>query len=100
MKKIISTLLIVFLTGCSTAMISTNSTLPQTNISGENSEKKQKMSVSLFELNNYTDTPRAGSRSSNIIEGILLAKGFTVTKHFHKNINMFKIRKIDYDYRV
>jgi len=32
--------------------------------------------IMLFPLQNYTDTPRAGMRASNIVEGILSAEGY------------------------
>jgi hypothetical protein len=78
--KIVLMFLIPFLVGCSTtALVKTESGLPD---SGS--------SISLFELNNYTDTPRAGSRSANIIEGILLTKGFVVKNNIDKNVKTFE----------
>jgi len=34
--------------------------------------------ITLFTLQNYTDTPRAGKRAVNIVEGLLVAKGYQV----------------------
>ena len=69
----------VFLfTGCSTkALVSTQKSLPV-------AEKNK--NISLFELNNYTDTPRAGMRAANIVEGVLLAKGFRVNTHLKQDL--------------
>lgn len=64
--------------GCSTkALVSTQKTLP---IANKNN------TVSLFELNNYTDTPRAGMRAANIVEGMLIAKGFSVQTHLKQDL--------------
>jgi hypothetical protein len=41
-------------------------------------DQNQTVSITLFRLNNYTDTPRAGMRAANIVEGVLNAKGYTV----------------------
>lgn len=34
--------------------------------------------IVLYALENYTDTPQAGMRASNIAEGVLLARGFDI----------------------
>ena len=86
MKKLQKTLLIAFIAlmaGCSsTALITTQKTLPAVYVDVNSThEEKRDVTISLFRLNNYTDTPRAGMRASNILEGILLAKGYKVTSH-------------------
>jgi len=44
-------------------------------------QKKRDIPVSIFRLQNYTDTPRAGMRAANIIEGILKAEGYRIISH-------------------
>jgi len=41
-------------------------------------QQKEAKSITLFVLQNYTDTPRAGMRASSIVEGVLGAKAYTV----------------------
>jgi len=62
-------ILALFLGACSTIEVTTGSSLPDTNST---------KSITVFSLDNYTDTPQAGKRVSNLIEGILHAKGYTV----------------------
>ena len=77
-------LLAIFFVGCSTKSITTTqNTLPAVY---ESAEKKTATTISLFILNNYTDTPRAGMRASNLIEGILLSKGYQVSSHLKDNL--------------
>jgi len=77
LKTLFLTTIILF-AGCSTtALVSTQKSLPAV-------EKNK--NISLFELNNYTDTPRAGMRAANIVEGVLLTKGFHVSTHFKQNL--------------
>lgn len=53
------------------------------------SANKGDVSISLFALKNYTDTPRAGMRASNIIDGVLLAKGYKVLTHIQDDESSF-----------
>lgn len=75
--------LVVFLSGCSTAtIVTTEKSLPEVYRDvNSKTEEKNEVSITLFRLNNYTDTPRAGMRASNIMEGILVAKGYKVVSH-------------------
>lgn len=51
--------------------------------------------ISIFAMKNYTDTPRAGERASNILEGILLTKGYTVISHVSQsNLSFEEMQKI------
>jgi len=87
---------VVAFSGCSTAVITkTDKPLPVVYHDVNSSyEKKDDVKVSLFRLNNYTDTPRAGMRASNIIEGILLTKGYVVKSHVKdKSISFKKAKK-------
>ena len=90
-------LLLVLLSGCSTAVITTTSkSLPQV-YRDHNATHDEKVSikVTVFRLNNYTDTPRAGLRASNIMEGLLLTRGYKVTSHINeKTPSLKKARKI------
>ena len=69
MKVLYPFVLTFFLGACSTLQITTTPPLPK-------AEKVQ--SISLFSLQNYTDTPQAGMRASNLVEGVLLSKRYKV----------------------
>ena len=92
--------LVFIMVGCSTSsLITTEKSMPEV-YQDQNAthEKKNDVTISLFRLNNYTDTPRAGMRASNIVEGILLAKGYKVNSHLKDKLpNMKKARKIAKD---
>jgi hypothetical protein len=63
-------LLIVFIiSGCSRDNISSNRSIAIV-------DKSKK--ISIYAMDNYTDTPRAGMRAANIAEGVLLSKGYQV----------------------
>ncbi|MBU0719752.1 hypothetical protein KJ877_00260 [bacterium] len=89
--------LVIFIAGCSSsALITTQKSLPKVYVDvNATHEEKREQSVSLFRLNNYTDTPRAGMRASNIIEGVLLAKGYKVKSHITQELpSIEKAREI------
>ncbi len=93
----LSVLLLTLFSGCSTsALIATNKVLPPVYVENNAThEVKREIKISLFRLNNYTDTPRAGMRAANIIEGILLAKEYKLSNHFFKKTpSLKKARKI------
>lgn len=97
MQIIYGITLLVMINACSTAtLVTTKKSLPEVYEDvNATYQKKNNITVSLFRLNNYTDTPRAGMRSSNIIEGILLAKGYHITSHIKEKLpSMKKARKI------
>lgn len=78
--------------GCSTAsLITTEKSMPKVykDVNATHEEKRD-VSISLFRLNNYTDTPRAGMRAANIVEGILLTKGYRVTSHLKDKLPSLK----------
>jgi len=94
---LILAILIAFIAGCSApSLITTQKSLPKIYIDiNATHEEKQDVSITLFRLNNYTDTPRAGLRASNILEGLFLAKGYLVKSHFSKKApSMKKAKKI------
>jgi polysaccharide biosynthesis protein PelC len=47
-------------------------------------QQNNTITVSLFKLENYTDTPRAGMRAANLLEGILKSKGYNVISHVNE----------------
>lgn len=69
--------------GCTNhVVVTTANQLPA--ISENSSAAEQQNSeiiISLFQLENYTDTPRAGMRAANLLEGVLKAKGYKVISH-------------------
>lgn len=73
----------LLLAGCSTtAMIATNKELPQVYVDVNKTHQiKNDIKITLLRFGNYTDTPKAGQRATNIVEGVLLAKGYDVTTH-------------------
>jgi hypothetical protein len=80
--------LILFLTGCNQERINvTNKALPS---SGTR--------VMVFALNNYTDIPSAGRRASNIIAGVLKAKGYDVYSYYdtYKKLTIKDMQNIAY----
>jgi TolB-like protein len=90
MKTIFKTLLtftlMLLFSGCA-GNVQTNMQLSKVYSAKEN--------ITLFALKNYTDTPQAGLRASNILEGILLAHGYSVTNHIQEDEkNMDDMRAI------
>jgi len=84
MKNVILLVLgALIVTGCSSrSLIVTKQELPPVYVDVNKTHQiKQDIQLSLFKLNNYTDTPRAGQRATNIVEGVLLAKGYNVNTH-------------------
>jgi len=81
-------LIMIFTSACSTtALVKTQLDMPSLNSDVNATEQdKQDLSLSIFRLSNYTDTPRAGMRAANILEGILLTKGFDVVSHIGEDI--------------
>jgi len=98
-QGVILGLMVVF-SACSTAVITkTDNSLPVVYEDvNETHQKKNNIRISMFRLNNYTDTPRAGMRASNIIEGILLTKGYVIKSHVKdKSVSFKKAKKIAKD---
>lgn len=97
LTAIISIIVTLLFSGCSTAVITTtDKPLPKV-YKDHNATHKSKKSIkiTLFRLNNYTDTPRAGLRASNIMEGLLLTKGYKIVSHIdEKTPSLKKARKI------
>jgi len=92
--------LVVAFSGCSTAVITqTANGLPAVYEDvNDTYQEKTDVKIALFRLNNYTDTPRAGMRASNLIEGILLTKGYTIKSHVKdKSVSFKKAKKIAKD---
>ncbi len=96
-QRIALAILIVLVGGCSTAsLVTTEKSLPALYKDINDTHRiKNDVSVSLFRLNNYTDTPRAGMRAASILEGILLTKGYDISSHINdKKVSLKKAKKI------
>jgi hypothetical protein len=65
---------LLFLGGCSTK-VATTASLPEPQANGVAKR------VAVFALHNYTDTPDAGKRAANLVEGVLISKGYVVSRH-------------------
>jgi hypothetical protein len=91
------TVLVVVFTACSTStIVTTQKLMPRVYVdTNETHEERKNIKITLFRLHNYTDTPRAGMRASNILEGVLKARGYNVTTHLKdKSPSIKKARKI------
>lgn len=75
---LVATLAMLFIGCTSNVIVTTPKQLPAVQ---EDLNTTNDMTISLFRLENYTDTPRAGMRAGNILEGILKAKGYIVVSH-------------------
>jgi len=99
-KGLVSLALISAFAGCSTSsLVTTQKSLPNVyeDVNSTTQEKKD-VKITIFRLNNYTDTPRAGMRAANILEGILLTKGYDVKSRLKDKIpSIKKARKIAKD---
>ncbi len=96
-QHIIFALLVLLIAGCSSfTIITSEESLPKVYVDiNATHEEKRDVTVTLFKLNNYTDTPRAGMRASNILEGLLLAKGYKIKSHIIEKVpSIKKARKI------
>lgn len=88
---LLSALLFFLFSGCS-AIIKANNNLPPAYMDVDGSAKvKKNIKITLLPLNNYTDTSQAGMRASNIIEGLLLTKGYIVKSHI--SIDKYELEK-------
>jgi len=76
----------MFIVGCtSNILVSTPKGLPKVYEDvNDTYQKKNDIAVSVFRLQNFTDTPRAGMRAANIVEGILKSKGYRVISHVNE----------------
>lgn len=82
LKTLLITSFAMLFVGCSTnVIVATPQQLPTL--------QKDAKVISLFRLENYTDTPRAGMRAGNILEGILKTKGFTIVSHLNETSYSF-----------
>ena len=92
LKLLLLTIIGLLVAGCtSNIMVSTRKGLPPVykDINDTYQEKKD-IPVSVFRLQNFTDTPRAGMRASNIVEGILKSKDYIVISHVNEKKYSFK----------
>ncbi|MDQ7042522.1 MAG: hypothetical protein Q9M40_02145 [Sulfurimonas sp.] len=94
MKLIFLGMLLLEFGGCSTSsLVTTQEAMPLVYEDDGEEEIKNDITISLFRLHNYTDTPRAGMRASNIIEGVLYAKGYKVKGHLKEKVSSIKKAK-------
>jgi hypothetical protein len=96
-KMIMIAIVALVISGCSMAsIVATDKPLPSLYKKDDNGTvQKVNVKVSLFRLNNYTDTPRAGMRAASILEGMLVTKGYKVKSHItSKSVSLKKARKI------
>ncbi|MDF1878376.1 hypothetical protein JHD46_01840 [Sulfurimonas sp. SAG-AH-194-C20] len=94
MRFIFLGVLVLLIAGCSTSsLVVTQEGMPVVYEDDGDKQIKNDISISLFRLHNYTDTPRAGMRASNIIEGILYAKGYKVKSHLKEKMSTLKKAK-------
>ncbi|MBE0497759.1 MAG: hypothetical protein IBX43_00790 [Campylobacterales bacterium] len=77
MKTLFALVIVLLLGGCSTLELSRATALPDNN---------QIKTITVFALDNYTDTPQAGMRASNLIQGALLSRHYRVLNGIDKNI--------------
>lgn len=94
-KQVLLATIAIFLLGCTSSIIvTTPKGLPQVYEDvNDTHQKKNDIVISLFRLENFTDTPRAGMRASNILEGILKSKGYEVVSHVNDKAYSFKKAK-------
>jgi TolB-like protein len=50
---------------------------------------QQNATIALFSFDNYTDTPQAGKRAANLVDGILSTKGYTTHSHINDETMTF-----------
>ena len=95
LEKFLLVAIVVLFSACSTAVIiKTDKKLPKIYKDiNDTYQEKRDIKISVFRLNNYTDTPRAGMRAANIIEGILLTKGYKIKSHIKDKAVSFKKAK-------
>ncbi len=85
--KIVYTFLLALIFGaCSSTHITSSAVLPTVD---------EIRSISIFALDNYTDTPQAGMRAANLIEGVLISQGYTLD-----NQVMIKTKSLEEKLRI
>ncbi len=75
-KYLLALFLIVGLMGCTRNLIISKSKMPIPD---------PKKSITLSLLDNYTTSPQAGARAANLIDGILIERGYKVITAFAKH---------------
>ena len=91
-KNVLITLCVFIFIGCSTSSyVTTQKSLPKVyEDTNATVQKKNNVTITLFRLNNYTDTPRAGMRASNLVEGVLLSKGYVIKNRMVEKVPTLK----------
>jgi hypothetical protein len=83
MKKGLLLIVIAFLMGGCSAVINSQNSLPAVYEDAQGTQKEQKRDIviAIFKLQNYTDTPRAGKRAANIVQGVFMSEGYIIKNH-------------------
>jgi len=85
LKYVLLAVVALVIMGCSSSIVSTQKGLPKVYKDVNASyQKKKDIPVAIFRLQNFTDTPRAGMRAANLIEGIFSARGYRVISHVNE----------------
>ena len=87
-KRVFLLPVLFLLTACTaSSLVTTTKSLPAVYEDLNDSyEKKRDIQISLFRLANFTDTPRAGMRAANIVEGLLRANEYKVVSHVREKL--------------
>ena len=87
MKKLIFIGFIILLfTGCTEETI---------NVTDKSLPEPSQNTICVFPLSNYTDIPGAGLRASNIVSGVLQAKGYNIIHfNFHNKLSFKEMQNI------
>lgn len=78
-KYIISVVALLFFGACSSLVTAQHPFV-------ETVDQNSSDSIAVFALKNYTDTPQAGMRASNIIGGVLNAQGYEILDYVAKDL--------------
>ena len=85
LKYMLLAVVTLVIMGCSSNIVSTQKGLPKVYKDVNASyQKKRDSPVAIFRLQNFTDTPRAGMRAANIIEGVFNSMGYRVISHVNE----------------
>jgi len=84
-------LVMSILFGCSNTLVSQHNKLPEVYVDiNETHRMKRDITIAVFALNNYTDTPLAGMRATNLLQGVLMTKGYNVVSEMQTSYNDFE----------
>ncbi|MBD3796511.1 MAG: hypothetical protein IE887_02025 [Campylobacterales bacterium] len=91
LKNIVLVIFAILFAGCTNnVLVTTPENLPAAYKDVNGKQLQNDTAIALFCLENFTDTPRAGMRAANILEGLLKAKGYKVVSHVNDKTYSFK----------